>query len=338
MSLHLKRGFQSTSIADKVKKPPTILIPPFSQERSLLVVSRTAHPAIVQSSDRILLPRDELDQYLNLELRTSKLDDIHQYLWLAGLPRSARPLHRQRLMNRTIVITESPDEHLIWHESRIFIKPLPTFLLDHNYWQTHLCTNEEWHRYACGLVLSYAWLVSYQSDLRIATELHLLPQNVGWESWTAFIEDFLRHVNPHTIHQVDRRYQYGELRLTRLNAIYRITPAIFSLKHYTRGFMSGPSWYQAFFARNFGWLVAVFFYVSVILSAMQVGLATDSLRKTVGFRRASIGFASGSIIVVLASFVVMLLTWIFLFWYHLLSTIQYCKQVTRRRQAMKRSV
>jgi hypothetical protein len=234
-------------------------------------------------------------------------------------------------MSRTLLVTENPDEHLVWHESRIFIKPLPLFLLSYEYWTNHLCTNEQRHRYACGLVLSYAWLVNYPSDLKIAHEVQLLPEDVDWASLTAFIADFLSHINPHTLHQVDRRYQYGELRLTRLNVIYRIKSTMLPMRHLINGFMSGPSWYKAFFERNFGWLIAVFFYVTVILSAMQVGLATDRLQGNVGFQTASIGFATGSIIVVLVTVGIMLLTWVILFWYHLLSTLQYCKHINHMR-------
>ena len=103
------------------------------------------------------------------------------------------------------------------------------------------------------------------------------------------------------------------------------------MRHVITGFMSGPSWYQAFFERNFGWLIAVFFYVTVILSAMQVGLATDKLQGNVRFQRASIGFAATSIIVVLGTVSTMLLMWAILFCYHLLSTVQYCKYVNRKR-------
>lgn len=181
-------------------------------------------------------------------------------------------------MNRTVLVTEKPDEHLGWHESQIFIKPLPEYLLCYDYWVKHLYANAERHRSACGLVLSYACLVDYQSDLQIAKEVNLLPEDVDWASSTAFLTDFLTEIDSHTLHQVDRRYQYGELRLTRLNLLYRITPPMSPMRYLMKGFMSRPSWYQAFFKRNFGWLLAVFLYVSVVLSAMQVGLATDRLQ------------------------------------------------------------
>jgi hypothetical protein len=106
---------------------------------------------------------------------------------------------------------------------------------------------------------------------------------------------------------------------------------VLPVRHLVNGFMSGPLVYQAFFERNFGWLVAVLFYVTVIFSAMQVGLARESLQANAGFQRASVGFATSSIIVVMITVGTMLLMWVVLFWYHLLSTWQYCKYVNRKR-------
>lgn len=64
------------------------------------------------------------------ELKTPRLNAIHKRLWLAGRPTAARPLHWQKLLGRTVLVTEDPDEHLVWFENQIFIKPLPDFLLD----------------------------------------------------------------------------------------------------------------------------------------------------------------------------------------------------------------
>jgi len=202
------------------------------------------------------------------------LNKIHPYLWLAGLPKPTRPLHRQKLMNRTICLTEAPDEHMVWHESRIFIKPIPEYLLDYNYWEKELCTDEDLHKCACGILLSYCWLIERKSDFRIAKETGILPEEIDWATWITFMNEFLSQINPYTLHQVNKRYQYGELRLSRLDSICRFTPSVFSVRNLVFGFMSRSTWYSAFFERNFTWLLAVLVYVTVLLSAMQVGLAT----------------------------------------------------------------
>lgn len=236
------------------------------------------------------------------------------------------------LMGRTIYLTESPDEHLVWHESRIFIKPVPEYLLEYDYWEKELCVDEELYKCACGLLLSYAWLVCHRSDFRIAKETGLLPESVDWTRWTGFIGDFLTHIDTHTLHHVNKRYEYGELRLSRLNSLYRFVPSVFSVRNLIHGYMPSSTWYRAFFARNFAWLLAVFVYVTVVLSAMQVGLATERLQGNIRFQGASYGFAVTSIISVIVAIAIMLLVWTALFFYHLYSTLQYVRHVERERK------
>jgi hypothetical protein len=98
------------------------------------------------------------------------------------------------------------------------------------------------------------------------------------------------------------------------------------------GFMSSSTWYGAFLERNFGWILAVFIYVTVVLSAMQVGLATDRLQGSIQFQNLSYGIALTSIAVVLAAVVSVLCVWLGLFWYHLLSTMHYAKKAELERR------
>ncbi|KAM6514131.1 hypothetical protein FALCPG4_015291 [Fusarium falciforme] len=204
------------------------------------------------------------------------------------MPRPARPLHRQRLLLRTIHLTECADEHLAWHETCVFIKPIPEYLIDYEFWEQELCADEALHRSACGLLLSYAWLVCYKSDLRIAGEAGLLPVNIDWNAWTT-------------------RYGYSELRLSRLKTLYRFGAASFSLRNVVYGFMSGSTRYTTFFERNFGWILAVFVYMSVVLSAMQVALATERFGDDIPFQQFSYGMALLSMAFVLAAVAFMLL-------------------------------
>ncbi|PVH71310.1 hypothetical protein DL98DRAFT_553712 [Cadophora sp. DSE1049] len=205
-------------------------------------------PATIRRGNTLARRTDDPDAHYVAELLTVRLDEIGSYLWLAGLPSCSRPLHRQQLLGREIVITEDPSEHLIWHETRIFVKPLPIL----------------W------LLLSYAWLVRHESDFRIAREKGLLPDIINWETWTVLIDDFLEHIDLQSLSGVSFRYHYGELRLSRLNKIHCITR--FTWRDFVRGYMTTSTWYQDFFARNFAWLLAVFAVVSVALSAMQVVL------------------------------------------------------------------
>jgi hypothetical protein len=43
--------------------------------------------------------------------------------------RSISPIRHQRVKGRNIVVTENPKLHLVWIKGRVFIKPLPEYLL-----------------------------------------------------------------------------------------------------------------------------------------------------------------------------------------------------------------
>ncbi|KAH8721574.1 hypothetical protein GQ44DRAFT_622962 [Phaeosphaeriaceae sp. PMI808] len=293
---------------------------------------RTLHPQLTYEGEKALRPNNEPFAYLALELKTPRLNDIHQHLWLAGLPNAARPLHRQKLIGRSVSITEDPDEHLVWFEAQIFIKPLPDFLLDYDYWSANLCSDQELHESACGLLLSYAWLVRHKSDLDIAKESGLVSKNMEWPNWVEFLEAFLDNINLKTLSNVNKRYKYGELRLSRLNTIYRVIPPAYSLRNFIRGYRGGSTWYNAFFERHFKWMLAVFAILSVFLSALQVGLATTMLQSNGPFQEVSYGFSIASLVAIVAGVVLIFLVWLSLFFYYLLSTWRNDRAVDRRRR------
>lgn len=260
-------------------------------EPSKIKISDLALPPILQTSDgRYVAPKSNLHQFFSLELDVSRLNKIQKHLWLAGLPKGARPLHRQLVLNRQIVITEQADLHLVWQKSRIFVKPLPLFLLVHGYWRDHICIDESLFMNACGFLISYAWLVCYRSDLDIAHRLGLVPKEIGWQEWTSLVEDFLQHIDICSPDAINPRYRYGELRLTRLNWIYRCSFWQMDFRDLRRGYFQGPEWYTQFLRDHFGWLIAAFAYVSIVLSAMQVGLGTQDLGENNRFQDASYGF------------------------------------------------
>lgn len=231
---------------------------------------------------------------------------------------------------RTIYITEIPDEHLIWHDASVFVKPMPVYLLDYEFWEQELCDDVALYKSAYGLLVSYIWLVQHKSDLRIAVEAGLLPTNIDWSDWVLFITDLSVRLDSIALCEVNRRYRYGELRLSRLNTLYRLGLAGLSLKNTVHGFMSGSTRSTAFFERNFGWILAVFVYITVVLSAMQVALATEKFSNSDHFQRFSYSLALLSIAFVLATVAIISLLWWLLFWFHLLSTIQYCRKMSSK--------
>ena len=244
---------------------------------------------------RYFRPNSDVHRFLQVELDVSRLNKIQRHLWLAGLPRGARPLHKQLLLDRQILITEQADLHLVWSKSRLFIKPLPLFLLVHEYWLDYICLDEALYQSACGFLLSYGWLIGHRSDLAVAHRLGLVPTEIGWQDWTIFMEDFLQHIDTKDSDCVNPRYRYGELRLNRLNWVFRFGFFHKDFRDVRRGYFQGPDWYSQYLVNNFGWLIAAFAYMTIVLSAMQVGLATNALTENTRFQDASYGFTVFSI-------------------------------------------
>lgn len=194
------------------------------------------------------------------------------------------------------------------------MKPLPTFLFSLDCWERILCINEQLYEAACGFLLSYAWLIQYESDLRIAHEEGLLPNVVELRTWTNFIADFLAHINLETLSGISPRFRYGELRMSRLNRIAYINN--FRTKKSLRGFMTSSTWSGEFFVRKFGWLLTVFAFLSLALSAMQVVLAIPWSGKDI--EHASYGFSIASLLLILIAVLVVSMTWGLLIFYNLL--------------------
>jgi hypothetical protein len=257
---------------------------------------------------------DPINDFLKSELDVRRLNDIHSWLWLAGTPMPARPLHRQKMMRRKIVITEQVDLHLVWHESFMYVKPLPTYLLSRQFREERLRNNEDLYKSAWGFVTSYAWLVCYESDFQIAKDLHLLPSELMWSQWKGLLGEFLQNSGNDTLNSsmVNKRYLFGELRLSRLNMIYRFAPK-FQLRYLIRGYYYGYSQYGNFFKHNFAWLFTVFAYVTIIIIAMTLGLTTDRLKGDTAFQNASYGFAVFSVIVPVIVISVMIFLFLVLF-------------------------
>ena len=261
-----------------------------------------------------LLPasyRTELDNLaaanldvVNKELDLQKLDKVIGLLWVVGRPMPPRPLHYQLLLSRTIFITEQMDMHLVWTTGRMFLKPIPRIILEPRFWAIHLsceqeclckkeiatnpleekrgCERRRLWMCALGFLFSYAALISHESDFLIAKEMHLLPAEVQWPAWRTFVKQL---DTEHIYDKVHGRFKYGELRLSRLNKIYRL-----SQRPFLRGYMSHWHQYGTFFQDNFAWLASGIAYIAIVLTAMQVGLATKSLAENDTFQSASYGF------------------------------------------------
>ena len=246
--------------------------PPYPQRASLLVADNDSRSTLGGKSVKLPgnyhIPQVDLSSYLASELDVSRLSNIFPYLWFAGRPGYVRSLHRQRLFRRSIIVTEQADLHLIWHDKEVYVKPLPAFLLCYSFFSRYIC-NTPFYADACGMLVSYTKLVRHKSDYRVAIELGLLPEDVSWSQWTTFVVQ----VQPAT---VSKRYEYGELRLFRLNLIFR-----FCFGYWICGYHLLHTNFNSFFGSNFAWPLIIFAYLTTVLNAMQVVLASGRQNESV---------------------------------------------------------
>ncbi len=221
--------------------------------------------------------QDSVEAFLRSELETPILDELSPHLWLIAAQMSQRvdALHIQKFKGRRVAITEDPKLHLILYSDVIFIKPIPRCLLNYQFWKRYLCRRADRNpretstnlQSALGFLRTYALLIRHPSDLYLAIESRLLPEDVNWNQFARFIERF-RHVKDD---QVSPRYCFGQLRLTRLNWAVRIF----------RPSKSSQWWYYheiywstgAYMERCFTPLLFIFGSLAIVLTAMQVLVA-----------------------------------------------------------------
>ncbi|KAJ4374895.1 hypothetical protein N0V83_001973 [Neocucurbitaria cava] len=192
-----------------------------------------------------------------------------------------------------------------------------------------------------GFLLSYVALVEREIDLNMAINHGLMPKEITWPSWLTLVEEivcvssqaksYLVDTSPassevslkHRV-PVNPRFYYGELRLGRLNWIYRLVLGR------PRGYMSGCTTYGAFMRENINSLITLFAYTTIVLSAMQVGLGTEFLANNYAFGMASYVFSIFSILAPLACIVAILGVIAMMFVINLTRTLKI--RGTRRRQ------
>jgi hypothetical protein len=213
-----------------------------------------------------------------------------------------RPLHQQLVHSRNIIVSENIELHLVWHKDRIFLKPIPRYLLDPDFWALHLVVSDkddgkqrEIVGCALGFLFSYTALIAYHSDFKIAQETGLLPSDIEWQSWQTFASQLLEH---HCYSSINPRYWYGELRLSRLNTAYVLGKgAIFRM--YSR--VGSHTTYDGLIRDNLAVVATILGYVVIVLTAMQVGFQLDSVRFNQSFVNMSYGFTVLSIVAPLAA-------------------------------------
>lgn len=163
-----------------------------------------------------------------------------------------------------------------------------------------------------GFLFSYAALICHDSDFLLAKDSRLLPEEIEWANW----RDFVAELKTENIYrQIDERFCYGELRLSRLNKLQYLA----LLPSYM------PPWnrYGDFFRDQFAWLASTTVYIAVVLTAMQVGLATTQLADNEAFQLASYGFTIFSILAPLAAMFLVLAIFLYMYVSNWLATLSF---------------
>ena len=222
------------------------------------------------------------------------------------------PLHQQGIKGRNILITEDPRLHLVWIHDRIFIKPIPKYLLSHLFWETYLlrkppilgARQEMIQRAATGYLRTYRYLIQHESDFVIAKrdDLRLIPGDIKWPDFCQFIWNFdqIKDVD------VSQRYHYGELRLSRLN-LY----APFFFRKFTFQKLHGQ--YSDYFARFYGPILFAFAVASTLLNSMQVEMAVEQVSATQQTALRSI-FRWASTVILVGTVAIGLFFWLLWLW------------------------
>ncbi|KAI8941908.1 hypothetical protein NX059_000022 [Plenodomus lindquistii] len=288
-------------------------------------------PTIVGKGSRrhpIVLANNAIPQFLAETLNLERLNKIHGLLWMAGRPMRARPLHRYKMMGFNVLPTQQMDLHLLKFSNNMLLKPLPEWIFSHDFWTKYLCHKSDLHASACGFLLSYIWLITTPIDLKLAHDASLLPSFITWHWWKDFVTEFYNNVDINALHQVNPRYQFGELRLSRINSIYRIR---YFHTNFIRGYLYGYNRYAVFFQRNFSWILSVFVLFSLVLSAMQVGTSLAELQGNRVFLRGSYGFVVLSMVCVGAVLAVLVTVFAGIFLYNMGAAIGHVRRMEGER-------
>ena len=291
-----------------------ILLPPFTLDNQLADDELAKQVLISQAGLSEVasgVTNDHCNTYLHEETHAPVLEELYPYLWLVAKKSSKHidALHQHRIKNRDIVIAEDPGLHLVWYNNIVYLKPVPLVLLNHDFWHKHLVpaatqsagqvsvdieTLSQKCRASLGLLRSYSYLIAHESDFHIAQEKHLIPKDITHFQLQRFLKPF-RSVPDDA---VCRRFQYGQIRLTRLNWAVRLCRPKTSGRAFPWNYQE-RYWQTGQYLGRFGApLLFVFATTSLILSAIQVvhgALGTDTWP---GFVRASWGFAIAVLILI----------------------------------------
>jgi hypothetical protein len=249
------------------------------------------------------------------EYSQQKLNDIHSHLWSAGSKDNIHALHHQKVLCREVILSERSDLHLVWFDRIIYIKPLPISFLNHNFMTTIVLPDANLYSNILGFLYSYAMLIQHASDLSLAHDLGLISKKVEWKLWREFRTTFLDNLSSNRVPRtlMNKRFEYGELRLARLNYIYRLS--FRDLKYFTTH-REYTTYLQEYTAAG----IILFAFITVALTAMQVVVGMNGVSQAL--IETSYRFSIVVLFVVAIFSVVILFVFIFLFLVNAILAIQ----------------
>ena len=236
----------------------------------------------------------ELKQFLDQGYSTTELDTLAPKLWLVSTKMKRKKMkskidERNKGSDTSILAhiifapsgssrttnpaTENPQFHLIWYYDRLYIKPIPRYLLSYAFWNFLSTQPIELRRAITSSLPTY--YISVISDY-IATnnkhQLTLIPKDDGSDASDHItFERFARFVDPFQKlpdDSVSPGYRYGELRLSRRNICARIFLRKLTFHHI-------DAQWGAYLGRFLAPIFSFFAVLSVALNAMQVELGVQ---------------------------------------------------------------
>jgi hypothetical protein len=251
------------------------------------------------------VPDDRVEQFLVNDLNIDRLIEVLDYFFMLGKKYTPpRALHYQQALGLEILVTEQMDMHLLWSKSKVFIKPLPRYLLDSEFWEEfiecpkeckykehfqalrrsgqlhnsykitgkHPCQHADLWMRAIGFSFSYVHLIAHESDFEIAKSKKLVPDGLNFEDWKCFVSRLLSATasGGKILKLVHRRFKYGELDLERLNQILMLRDPLGWLfqGNDVQGFLQGHVF-----------LPPLSIYVAVVLVSMQARIVYTNVKE-----------------------------------------------------------
>lgn len=276
-------------------------------DRYCLLSGLGTHGERLPGHPQTKLIRDDLLTFLCQDFGTPNLDRFSPWLWLVATQDSSHisTLTHQIVRGREITVTEKPEMHLVWHDKRIFIKPIPPFLFSHVFWSALFSPDAGRtpdrhersvvvHQALLGFMRTYFFLIEHPSDFSIAVGKGLIPTNcngpssekkIGDESsesarttqidYASFVE-YMECFGPEKVADTSMsgRYQYGDLRLGRLNFWAKFALGRF---HFAKAYGN----YDAYFSRFYGPVLFLFGVLSIVISSIQLGFASHAGVRTI---------------------------------------------------------